>query len=167
MSVEIRSIKPNDWKILRDIKISSIRQEPLAFENQTPELAKYLTRSEQEWREKLSEENRVTVFAMDEDRAVGMITSIISDDGVRATIQHVYVDKEHRGNKYAERMFTDLLPKLRQKGVKIIELAVLVTQTTAIDLYKRVGFKEKEYLQKSAHRGDEYYDEIEMEFNLN
>lgn len=140
MSVEIRSLGSNDWEMLRDIKILSIQKEPLAFENQKPELTKYLTRSEEGWKDKLSDEKRVTVFAIDDGKGVGMITSVLSNDGARATIQHVYVDREHRGNKYAEKMFADLLPKLKQKGVQIADLAVLVTQTTAIDLYKRIGF---------------------------
>jgi ribosomal protein S18 acetylase RimI-like enzyme len=46
-------------------------------------------------------------------------------------------------------------------------LQVVVTQEAAIGLYKSLGFKEVRIIKNAVKRGEDQYDELEMELDLN
>jgi len=48
--VQIVHLTPDQWTILRDLKLRSLDQEPIVFADAADERAKYLARSEEEWR---------------------------------------------------------------------------------------------------------------------
>lgn len=161
--VQIVHLDPDSWQILRDLKIKSLLEEPIAFENQEPGLERYRSRTEEEWRKKLDENasNTVSVFAQDGIRFVGMVSGVIRPSGETATVQHMYVDPEYRGQKISKKLLETLLGKLKEKGVKTALLAVVEGQDPAMALYKNLDFKETGRVQ--AWRGDSRVTEIEME----
>jgi ribosomal protein S18 acetylase RimI-like enzyme len=173
--INICQILPDQWTILRDLKLRSLDQEPIAFADPEQERAKYLARTEGEWRAILSGHmsggkagETIMFFARDNTRYVGMVSAIIPEGQSDATIQHMYVDNEgYRGLGVGKQLLTALLRKLKDRSdVKKTKLSVVATQIPARKLYGGLGFKEIKTLQGSATRGEKSFDEIEMELKF-
>jgi ribosomal protein S18 acetylase RimI-like enzyme len=173
--INIGQILPDQWTVLRDLKLRSLDQEPIAFADAEQERAKYLSRTEEEWRAILSGKmsggkagETVMFFARDNSHYVGMVSAIIPEGQTAATIQHMYVDNEgYRGLGVGKQLLTALLQKLKDRGdLRKTELSVVSTQVPARKLYESIGFKEVKTLQASATRGDDFFDEVEMELEF-
>lgn len=166
-NVKIVQLKPDDWEVLRDIKLKSLGQEPIAFEDQKEGMARYSARTEAEWRGKLDEEasSTVSVFARNGEDYVGTVNGIINIDEKKALIQHMYVDQGYRGRGIGRELLETLIQKLKDRGdIKKAELAVVKDQKPAIQLYKSLGFKEVREVQ--VKRGNQTYTELVMEREL-
>jgi ribosomal protein S18 acetylase RimI-like enzyme len=162
--ISVKKLGPDDWQILRDLKIQSISEESLAFEDQAEGSEKYRNRSEEEWRKNLESKNKIFVFARHRNEYVGMASAVLSEG--KALIQHVYVAKDKRGLKIGESLLVNLIEILRSSDIKTAELQVLLTQSSAINLYKKLGFQEIKTNLQAAQRGLEMYDEVEMKLDL-
>ncbi len=171
--VQIVELLPDAWRLLRDLKLGSLQEEPIAFEDPDEGREKYTTRTESEWRDVLSGKmtkgrrgESVQVFAKDGENAVGMVSAIIPESPERvATIQHMYVRSEYRGRHIGRELFEGLLNRLKQRGdLKKIELQVITSQAPAVEMYKSFGFKEVG--RKNVLRGGQEYEEFEMELGL-
>lgn len=160
--VQIVQLTPDSWEILRDIKIRSTTQEPIAFEDQEPGLARYQARTESEWRAKLDEEasRTVSLFAQSGSETVGMVSGVMTPSMESAVVQHMYVDPEHRGRKIGGKLLDTLLFELRERGVKTAILQVVVGQDSAIGLYISRSFKE--IGRGKATRGNDTVSELIM-----
>lgn len=176
-TISIVEPSPDDWAALRDLKLKSLEQEPIAFEDVEQGKEKYTARAEEEWREILSGHMSggragevLNMFAKDEsdNKYAGMVSAIIPENSKVATVQHMYVDKEgYRGQGIGKQLLQALIEKIRSKGnVEKIELQVVATQEAAIGLYISLGFKEVGKVEGGVQRGDEHYEEIEMELIL-
>ena len=165
-SVQIIFPGPDDWQVLRDIKINSIKEEDIAFADADPELKKYLDRQEESWKDNLSRADRLFVFAKKGENWVGMVSAIIDQDQKSALVQHMYVQKIHRGENIGEKLLQSLLEKFKQKGIEVVRLEVLETQLPAINLYHKLGFNNVRVSSQTAERGDQKYNEIEMELKF-
>lgn len=161
----ITELGPSDWKVLRDLKIKSLSQEKLAFEDVAEGREKYTRRTEQEWQDNF--DKKMFLFAKDASGDyVGMVCAI-TENGI-ATVQHLYVDSDYRVLGIGKKLLQKLISKIKEdKDIHKIELQVLTTQLSAINLYHGLGFKEVKRTEKTAKRGAEEYDEIEMELITN
>ena len=86
--VRLVKLSPDQWEELRDFKISSLQQEPIAFEDFESGMTRYQSRTEEEWRNWLTNRNRVALFAMDNGRPVGMVSALVGEN--TAYFQHMY-----------------------------------------------------------------------------
>lgn len=177
--IRVVELSPDQWTVLRDLKLRSLDQEPIAFADPEEERTKYVHRSEDEWRAILSgkmsggrEGETVMVFAEDNGHYIGMVSAIIpagqSEEARKATIQHMYVDSQgYRGLGVGKQLLSALLEKLRARGdIKKAELSVVTTQVPARKLYERTEFRTVKTVARGAKRGQNVYDEIEMELDL-
>jgi len=172
-SVQIVSLTPDQWTVLRDLKLHSLDQEPIAFADVAEERVKYLERSEEEWRTILSGNmsggrsgETIMRFAQSGDQFIGMVSAIIPEGQTTATVQHMYVDSEgYRGRGIGKHLLLSLLQELRgHQNIKKAELEVVTTQTPARELYKSVGFKEKGLVETT--RSGITYHEMKMELDF-
>ena len=166
--IRIVQLGQNDWEILRELKLRSLGQEPIAFEDQETGLKRYSARSEEEWRRKLDEEasSTISLFADDNGRYIGTVNAILELDEKKALVQHMYVDPEgNRGKGIGRKLLTTLIDKLKERvDIEKAELAVVETQRPARLLYESLGFKEIRRVR--TRRGNEIFTEIEMELEL-
>ncbi len=172
--VEIIELSPDDWQLLRDLKLRSLQEEPVAFEDSTEGRDKYAKRSETEWRDILSGKmsrglpgESVNVFARSSDHLVGMVSAIIpeSDDASIAKVQHMYVAAEVRGHGMGRSLLSSLFEKLKTRPkLRKIKLEVVASQIPAVELYRSLGFTEKG--RHTITRSGGSYEEIEMEMTL-
>jgi len=167
----------NQWQTLRDLKIRSIIQDPIAFADPVPERTKYEKRSQDEWMAVLSGKmsggrpgESIVLFAQDGNKYVGLITAIIpqqSGDKQVATVQHTFVDKDHRGKGLGEDLLKTLIEQLKLKdNIASVQLDVVTTQIAAMALYKKLGFQIVGLTKEKAKRGDQEYDRYDMVLNL-
>ena len=176
--IEIVQLSPHEWKKLRDLKLKSLNEEPVAFENPAEAIQKYNNRSEQEWKTILSggmsgdrSGETVMFFAKDGDECVGMVSSIIPEAETGqlrvATIQHMYVTKNNREKGIGKRLITALLDNLQSKDdVAKAQLDVVVTQSPAIGLYQSVGFQITGTSEGAIDWTEDPLDEFNMELSF-
>ena len=145
-NVRIVQLTPEDWEILRKLKLRSLQQEPIAFLDYENGMKTYLERTEDEWRKKLDEQasSTVYVFAEEHGEFIGMVNALINEKEKEALIQHLYVDSDHRGQMVGKRL--------------------LETQKPAIRLYERLGFEKMS--ESVVMRGDRHYKSFGMQLIL-
>lgn len=175
-SIQIAELSPDDWQLLRDLKLKSLEEEMVAFEDPGEGKKKYLQRSEAEWRDILSGKmsggrpgESLHVFAKSGEQFVGMVSAIIPESQPEkiATIQHMYVDTNYRGYGAGKELLRGLIDKLKaRENIRKIVLQVITIQIPAIELYKSLGFTEVGRKENVQRRGDQTYSEIEMELGL-
>ena len=166
-NVRIVQLTPEDWEILRKLKLRSLQQEPIAFLDHEKGMDTYLKRTEYEWRKKLDEQasSTVYVFAEKNGEFIGMVNARIDEEKQEALIQHLYVDPDHRGQMVGKRLLETLLQKLKDRGdIEKAKLAVLETQKPAIRLYESLGFEKTGEIL--VMRGERHYKSFRMELVL-
>lgn len=121
--VNIVHLNPDQWIVLRDLKLRSLEQEPIAFADVETERAKYLSRSEAEWRAILSGKmsagragETIMLFAQKEGEYVGMVSAIIPEGQTAATVQHMFVDKNFRRQGIGEKLLLKLIEEKLVEG---------------------------------------------------
>ncbi len=174
--ITIVGLQPQDWRQLWELKLRSLKQEPIAFEDPDEACQRFADRSEAEWQAILSgkmsggrDGKSINVFAKDTDQGklVGMVSSIIPADqktgNITATMQHLFVDQVYRGTGIGGRLLNELINQL--KGccfVDRVELWVVTTQLSAIRMYRRFDFRETSNVKRGIKRAHTTCDEQEM-----
>lgn len=85
---------------------------------------------------------------------IGVIANHNLHDGFVTYIEHVVIDKKHRGNGYGSQLIRFAEDRAREEGCYLIELDTDTGEDRAAKLYKNSGY------QKS---GDYYYKQLRDE----
>jgi len=166
-----KDIKIADLNELQDVKnfmLTALKDEPLAFSVNYEE---YAFNSSEWWHSYLNpflyQINSKLFICKDENKIIGMV-GVIYDRKIRrshlATIVWFYVDKEYRnqgiGRVLMDKAMDDIMSHTR---IKKINLLMNETQKTALEIYKKYGFKVAGTLEKEMKIGDDYYNEYILE----
>ncbi len=159
---EIIKLRPNDWSLLRDIKLRSLKDEPTAFSTTYEELAAC---EEGFWREQL--DNPWYLFARQDSKIIAMGYAEREEDGKNkhiAMLHGVYVVPESRGHHVGRRLIERLLEELKNDPHLIkVELFVGARQDVALKMYESFGFQKVGKLDKEVFYEGKYYDEYLMQ----
>lgn len=102
----------------------------------------------------------------DNDKLIGyahLEKSYLTKQKHIAFFYNLYIDPEYRNKGLATELFDFLLAELKQKTqIERIFLSCNKKNTSAISLYKKLGFVEYGIKKKSIKYQNEYDDEIEM-----
>ncbi len=158
--IRIVKLRENRWPDFKSIRLESLKQDPRAFGSSYGEEAKF---TPDLWKSRIHN----AVFAMSNDRPVGMITCLFSE---RIKTRHiadivgVYVAPSFRGKGVGSKLLehTIRLAK-RKKGVIKLALGVNTEQKYAINLYKSAGFVIVGKARKHFKIGKDYFDMFYME----
>lgn len=74
---------------------------------------------------------------------MGSIIFVQTLMGLKALIEDVIVDKEHRGQQLGERIIETLIAYAQQNKAKYIELTSKPARKAANELYKKLGFRKR------------------------
>lgn len=174
--IETVTPSPDDWETLRRLKLQSLDEEPVAFQDPDAGRERYEQRTEEEWRQILDghllkpyKGECETVFSRNGADYTGMVQAYMFDtpgeNGKEADIKHFYVAKEARGRGVGRELLTAILRKLStHEDINSIQLSVLSTQETAINLYESMGFKKTGIEREAVSRGNKKYDVITMKY---
>lgn len=158
--IEIKKLSDERWKDYRDLRLESLKSDPIAFGSSYEE---EITLSEMEWKKRIKN----TLFALLKNKPIGMIVYVFESKLKTkhvANIFGVYVKKEYRGQDVGNKLIESAISSIK-KNKKIIKIKITVNpkQKAAMNLYKKYGFKTIGILKKELYIHGKFYDELIME----
>jgi GNAT superfamily N-acetyltransferase len=166
--VEIRQVGPDDWELVRRVRLRALQDAPLYFwatyeeESQLPEDA---------WRDRfMSAGAWFMAFAADDDNGVGEPVGLAAaatwEDLPPGTYQVIsmWVAPEARGGHIGERLVLRLIEWARGSGVTELQLEYTSGNDAAARLYQRCGFRPTGKTQ--PHPRDPALREVEMTLRI-
>jgi len=137
-SSQVERLTENDWPRLRNIRLSALRDDPLAF------LATYESEAaydEQRWRLEFSRGEWNIMLA--DDKEVGLL-GVTREPGMSSQewyLEYLWVTPEFRRSGVASLLLGTVLDRLRDTGVHTVWLYILDGNDRARSLYQRFGFQ--------------------------
>jgi RimJ/RimL family protein N-acetyltransferase len=136
--VTVRRLQPDDWELLRDIRLRSLRESPEAFSSSYEREAAF---DETQWR---SRADGVWFIATAGGAVVGVVAGFF-DDTVPASERHLvamWVAAQARGSGAAVDLVEAIVDWARDDGATEVSLGVFEDNSRARALYERCGFVE-------------------------
>jgi RimJ/RimL family protein N-acetyltransferase len=156
----VRPTTEADADAFREMRLEALRNHPEAYSADYDEQANF---SREQWLERLRNGN--TFVACEGDTLVGMAG--IFRDGTPKT-QHkgkiwgVYVRPNFRGHGLAQRLVNTCVDWARAQQLRYVMLAVITTNTSAVNAYKKCGFAIYGVEPDGLFWDNVYYDEFVM-----
>lgn len=130
----IRLLSPDDWRVLREVRLAALASDPGAFGST---LADHAAATEADWREWTGHRSVVAELA---GRPVGLARLSEETDGT-AELVSMWVSPEVRGRDVAKRLVRAIARLARGYGHRELRLWVVDDNEAAIRLYERCGFE--------------------------
>jgi ribosomal protein S18 acetylase RimI-like enzyme len=136
--IEIRRVGPDEWQLLRDIRLAALRDAPDAYEST---YADELLMDEAAWRARIQGAAQFVALADDEPigLAVGLFQPTEHHPDERLLVG-VWVAPEHRGRKLVNRLVDVVAEWARGDGAAALVLEVAAGNEAALRAYERLGF---------------------------
>jgi GNAT superfamily N-acetyltransferase len=134
--VSIRRVGPEDWEVVRDLRLRALRDAPAAFES-TYEGEQ--GRSEKEWRAWLTRPTGVTVVATLNGQPAGLAGGYVDEAG-HVELVSMWVTPSARGSGLADALVAEVVHWARMRDVHEVRLWVTRGNDVAERLYSRHGF---------------------------
>jgi GNAT superfamily N-acetyltransferase len=133
---EIRRVRTDEWRELRELRLEALKSAPDAFWTRYDEA---LERPDEAWREWTAMPCHVAVEA---DRLVGMVAGFSDeDDTTTAHLIAMYVTPAARGRGVGAALVEAQLAWARDEGYERTTLMVNLANGAAVALYERLGFR--------------------------
>ena len=134
--MEVRRIRPDEWAVLRDVRLRALADAPRAFASTH---AREVAFGEQEWRRRI--EAGPWWLARDGGAVVGLAAGYRTahDADVRHLVS-MWVDPAARGTGTAARLVEEVCAWAAGDGGSVISLWVADGNDRARRLYERLGF---------------------------
>jgi ribosomal protein S18 acetylase RimI-like enzyme len=160
MSISIKKLTKDDWKIYKEIRLQMLSEEPQAYSQTFEELS---NRSDEDWREKTAADN-MTILSIWTDGKLAGMNGLFYEKSDTVAIWGMFVRKEFRGLGLGKKLMQEIEKEIRKdKVVTKIQVSVTTSQVAALELYKKLGFKEITRIKSRTKFNGESYDEILME----
>lgn len=146
---EVKSLVPDEWLTLRNIRLAALRESPDAFLGTYEQQKAY---AEDQWR---AEFNRGTWHIGILEGRLASFLGVTRDPDTPADacyLEYLWVEPGCRGRGVALDLLTVVLDRLRTAGVRTAFLWVLDGNDVAMRLYKRAGFIRTNHRQSLAAR---------------
>lgn len=139
---EIVTLPPSQWKEYRDLRLRALTEEPQAFASNYTENA---LKPDIFWQERLDpvleHETPWLLFAKKGDKLVGMVGAYTKEEKDTVEIIAVYVVPEERGKGVAKKLMETIIKRIKNNSeIHKILLGLNAQQTSALNLYKKLGF---------------------------
>lgn len=117
-----------------------------AWERLMPQLSSSAPAPSAEWLRQLIDSDSVMFVAESEDEIVGSLTLVLTriPVGLKAWIEDVVVDENHRGKRIGEHLSLAAVEFAQKANARNINLESRPSREAAHKLYKRIGFEERE-----------------------
>jgi ribosomal protein S18 acetylase RimI-like enzyme len=156
----IRRAEPEDWEVVRDIRLRMLREEPDAYASE------YRTEARFEpdlWKQRLV--TAASYLAFDDDQAlVGIATGLEPGDGDTYVVG-MYVAPEARGSGCARQLLDAIAELAIRRHAKRLVLEVAESNVRATRSYRSYGFVETG--RRRTLERDPSITEIEFAYPLN
>jgi GNAT superfamily N-acetyltransferase len=135
----IRRIDPDDWELLRDVRLRALREDPDAFLSTHAEESAF---AESVWRERAGNADGASFVLLDEGAAEGVATGIAPDDPKIVVLVGMWVAPALRGTGVAGELVARVIEWARARGSDRVLLSVEGANERAARLYASCGFTE-------------------------
>ena len=128
---ELRRLGPDDWQVLRDIRLRALAESPDAFGSTLDRERDF---DEKDWRRRLV---RPVFAVLADDRPVAMAGAFT--DGGRLQVWGMWTDPAHRGRGHARALLDALVGDAVDEG-RPVSLHVNTANSVARAAYESYGF---------------------------
>jgi len=134
--VVVREVSPDDWKVLREVRLAALREAPQAFGSTYAREAPF---TEEQWRGRINARS-VTFFArLPQSPEPAGLAGIYVEDGVPDLVS-MWVRPSARGNRVGEALITAAADWVKSRDHDAVFLWVTEPNAPARTLYERCGF---------------------------
>ncbi|MEX2274718.1 MAG: GNAT family N-acetyltransferase [Actinomycetota bacterium] len=143
-TIDIRSVRPDEWRRLRDVRLRSLADTPDAF-GET--LAQAHARPDTSWRRWIhhgwGRGPQLTLVADDGSSALrGIVVGVQEDEAPQvAYVYAMWVDPSVRRTGVGTRLIDGVASWARARGASCLRLGVATDNQTAIAMYRRRGLR--------------------------
>jgi GNAT superfamily N-acetyltransferase len=136
--VDFRTLTPDDWTVVREVRLRALADSPHAF---TSTYDREVSFDESTWRDRAR--TCQWFVASEEGEPVGVAGGVDGWSGDPATRELVgmWVAPSHRGHGIARRLLDRVAEWGRSEGASRLGLAVRQGNDDARDAYSRMGFR--------------------------
>jgi GNAT superfamily N-acetyltransferase len=135
--VLVREAGPDEWEVLREIRLAALRDAPYAFAST---YARELKFTEEDWRNRLTD-RRVTFFAyLPELTDPAGLASVFEDWDDTAHLMSMWVRPAARGHGAGDALITAAADWAKARDFDALQLWVTETNAPARRMYERCGF---------------------------
>jgi GNAT superfamily N-acetyltransferase len=135
--VEVRVIRPDGWRGLRDMRLAALQEAPYAFASTYQQEAGY---GEADWRRRITGEGSFLAYVPWLGAApVGMVCGFEAEPGT-AELVSLWVRPHTRGHRIGQALVEAVVGWAQIKGLGRVHLWVNQTNDSARRLYERCGF---------------------------
>jgi ribosomal protein S18 acetylase RimI-like enzyme len=135
--LQLRHLGRDDWHVLRDMRLSALRESPQSFSAKYDEEEKY---GQERWHTEFDRGDWV-VGELDGEHVC--LTGVTRESGAPADeryLEYVWVAPDFRRRGAAFDMLTDIIGELKESGVRTVFLWTLDGSNPARLLYERLNF---------------------------
>lgn len=135
--IEVRRVEPDEWKLLREIRLAALRDAPSAFGSTYEREVEF---DEDVWRTRISASGFFLAF--DGTEPVGLAAGYRDPDEPPAQRELVsmWVSEAARGQRVAGRLVDAVASWARDDGAREVALWVVIGNGSARRAYERLGF---------------------------
>lgn len=135
--VEIREVGPEDWQIMRDVRLAALRDAPYAFSSTYEREARF---AEAEWRGRAEGRNNFLAYLPGLGGTPAGIAAGIEEEPGAFELLSMWVHPEARGHRVGSALITSVVGWARARGASAVHLWVTESNKPARRLYERSGF---------------------------
>lgn len=163
-NIIIKRLTEDDWQHLKHIRLESLKDSPNNFESSYEE---EIQKSDEKWR---SWPNRCYALgAFLEGTLIGSCR-FFQEFGAKLShkgnIYSMYIKPKYRGNGIAKMLIKEVIALGKKQNCTQIHLTCVATNTIAINLYTKYGFKIYGIEPNAIKVDDKFYDEYLMVLKL-
>lgn len=134
----IRATRPDDWQLLRDVRLRALQEAPYAFLTTYEEAA---AQPDEHWQERAAPSDRAATFVLEGDgRFDGLVTGFADEESPTVYLVGMWVAPERRGTGAGQQLVERVIEWARERGATRVVLAVEAGNERAARLYERCGF---------------------------
>lgn len=161
----IENLSVERWEEYKNIKISSVENEELAF---SESLEKLKSKSDEDWKkelEDLDKDKGVLIFIEDENNTlIGFAGAHVHSNprlAHNAFLSNLYVYPEYRGKGFGTQLINQRIRVLKDKYPEVSNLhcEIVTTQTSSIEIHKKLGFTVTGEIKNLFKINGEFYSE--------
>lgn len=138
--LEIRELRPDDWRIWRRLRLDALAEAPYAF---AARLADWQGDNdvEERWRNRLGMPGSFNVAAVLDGQPVGMASAVPATDDSAIEVISMWVAPAARGRGVGDALVHKTVEWGRDAGAYTLRLRVAEGNRAASQLYQRNGFR--------------------------
>lgn len=140
-TVQIRQLKPSEWQLYKKVQLEALKEDPQAFASS---YEKWVSFTDEKWKERPSNKNSLLFVAMDEATPVGLVGVHLSPDKNEKIpdVWGMYVNSNYRRMGLGKKLM-EKAQEVVQKTWSVKEMGLMVNsdQDSAVKFYEKLGFK--------------------------